>query len=78
LAEESTGGVRDRAEATRDDRDDQRMGLLGGPDPDRDVERPLRHGYRYQHADPPRARRGRVAIAADPGRVPVIAVATVL
>jgi hypothetical protein len=28
--------------------------------------------------DPPRARRGRVAVAADPGRVPVIAVVTVL
>ena len=42
------GGVRDRAEAARDDRDDQRMGLLGGPGPDRGVERPLRHGCRHQ------------------------------
>jgi len=46
--------------------------------PERGVERPRRDGSRHQHADPPRARRGRVAIAADPGRVPVIAVATVL
>jgi RNA polymerase sigma-70 factor (ECF subfamily) len=48
------------------------------PGPDRRVERPLRHGCRHQHADPPRAPRGRVAIAADPGRVAVIAAATVL
>ncbi len=54
------------------------MGRLGGRGPDRRVERPLRHGCRHQQADPPRARRGGVATAADPGRVAVIAVATVL
>ena len=34
-------------------------------------------GCRHEHADPSRARRARVAIAADPGRVAVTAVATV-
>jgi predicted RNA polymerase sigma factor len=42
------------------------------------VERPLRHGCLRQHADPSRAPEDEIAIAADPGRVAVIAVATVL